>query len=143
MLIFTLGQAHTSERICTIGAGQVPYFRTQDFSDLMLEDKMLIKQMAKVSADARTKFITGSGTAVMGASVTNVFNKHGKGLVVNCGSLPCCVRLNQPQRFYSRGAWRRLLSCPNSSADWRFHKKVCMPGFATVAWRHKSLDVGG
>ena len=117
MLIFTLGQAHTSERICTIGAGQVPYFRTQDFSDLMLEDKMLIKQMAKVSADARTKFITGSGTAVMGASVTNVFNKHGKGLVVNCGSLPCCVRLNQPQRFCSKGAWRRLLSCRNSSAD--------------------------
>ena len=87
MLNFTVGPVQTSEFICSIGAEQVPYFRTQEFSNLMLENEMLIKQMAKASADARAIFITGSGTAAMEASVINVFNKQDKVLVINGGSL--------------------------------------------------------
>ena len=86
MLNFTVGPVQTSEFICSIGAEQVPYFRTQEFSNLMLENEMLIKQMAKASADARAIFITGSGTAAMEASVINVFNKQDKVLVINGGS---------------------------------------------------------
>lgn len=86
MLNFTVGPVQTSEMICSIGAEQVPYFRTQEFSNLMLENEMLIKHMAKADAEARAVFLTGSGTAAMEATVINVFDKQDKVLVINGGS---------------------------------------------------------
>ena len=68
------------------GAEQVPYFRTPEFSAVMLENEKLMKKFAKAGDDARVVFITGSGTAAMEATVMNVFDKTDKVLVVNGGS---------------------------------------------------------
>lgn len=86
MLNFTVGPVMSSEAVLSIGAEQVPYFRTPEFSALMLENERLVKKFAKADDDARVAFITGSGTASMEATVMNVFSPRDKVIVVNGGS---------------------------------------------------------
>lgn len=86
MLNFTVGPVMSSETVRAIGAEQVPYFRTLEFSELMLENERLVKKFSKADGNARVVFITGSGTASMEASVMNVFSPQDKVLVVNGGS---------------------------------------------------------
>jgi len=86
MLNFTVGPVMSDDVVRTIGAEQVPYFRTPEFSAVMLENERLMKKFAKAGDDARVVFITGSGTAAMEATVMNVFDKTDKVLVVNGGS---------------------------------------------------------
>lgn len=86
MLNFTVGPVMSSDAVRTIGAEQVPYFRTSEFSELMFDNERLVKKFAKAEDNARVVFITGSGTASMEASVMNVFTPQDKVLVVNGGS---------------------------------------------------------
>lgn len=86
MLNFTVGPVMSSEAVRAIGAEQVPYFRTAEFSELMLENERLVKQFAKADENARVCFMTGSGTASMEAAVINVFTQEDKVLVIDGGS---------------------------------------------------------
>lgn len=86
MLNFTVGPVMADDAVLAIGAEQVPYFRTSEFSTIMLENERLVKQFAKAEDNARAVFITGSGTASMEAVVMNVFDHNDKVLVVNGGS---------------------------------------------------------
>lgn len=86
MINFTVGPVQSSESVRKIGAENVPYFRTPEFSEIMLENESLIKEFAKAEDSARVVFITGSGTASMEATVMNVFDKNDRVLVVNGGS---------------------------------------------------------
>lgn len=86
MLNFTVGPVMSSENVRKIGAEQVPYFRTPEFSKIMLENEALMKKFTKAPRGSRVVFITGSGTASMEASIMNVFDKHDRVLVVNGGS---------------------------------------------------------
>ena len=86
MLNFTVGPVMSDEEVRKIGGEQVPYFRTPEFSAVMLENEKLMKKCAKAGEDARVVFITGSGTASMEAAVMNVFDETDKVLVVNGGS---------------------------------------------------------
>ena len=86
MLNFTVGPVMASDEVRAIGAEQVPYFRTAEFSETMKENEQLMKQFAKAADDARVVFITGSGTASMEAVVMNCFTPADKVLVVNGGS---------------------------------------------------------
>ena len=83
MLNFTVGPVMSDDAVRSIGAEQVPYFRTPEFSTIMIENENLMKKFAKAEDDARVVFITGSGTASMEATVMNVFDKTDKVLVVN------------------------------------------------------------
>lgn len=86
MLNFTVGPVMSDEVVCAMGAEQVPYFRTPEFSAVMFENENLMKKFAKAENDARVVFITGSGTASMEATVMNVFDETDKVLIVNGGS---------------------------------------------------------
>ncbi len=86
MLNFTIGPVMSSDMVRAIGAEQVPYFRTQEFSEMMLENERMVKSFVKAEDGARVIFITGSGTASMEATVMNVFTPQDKVLVVNGGS---------------------------------------------------------
>ena len=86
MLNFTVGPVQSTEAVRKIGSENVPYFRTPEFSGVMLENEELIKKFAKAAEKSRTVFITGSGTAAMEAVVMNIFNKNDKLLIVNGGS---------------------------------------------------------
>ena len=76
----------SSDAVRAIGAEQVPYFRTKEFSEMMFENEKLVLKFARASEDSRVVFLTGSGTAAMEASVMNCLNKKDKALVVNGGS---------------------------------------------------------
>lgn len=86
MLNFTVGPVQSSEIVRKIGAEDVPYFRTQEFSEVMLENERLMCEFANAPMGSRAVFITGSGTASMEAVVMNVFTSQDKVLVVNGGS---------------------------------------------------------
>lgn len=86
MINFTVGPVQMSEEVRKIGYEQVPYFRTPEFSKIMLENEEYMKKYTKASEDSRVVFITGSGTASMEAVVMNIFNENDKVLVVNGGS---------------------------------------------------------
>ena len=86
MLNFTVGPVMSSEAVRAIGAEQVPYFRTAEFSELMLENERLVKQFAHADDDARVCFMTGSGTASMEAAVMNLFTGEDRVLVIDGGS---------------------------------------------------------
>lgn len=86
MLNFTVGPVQSGESILNIGQEQVPYFRTAEFSSVILENEKLIKKFAFAENNARVVFITGSGTASMEATIMNVFTENDKVLIVNGGS---------------------------------------------------------
>ena len=86
MINFTVGPVQSSDEVRRIGSEQVPYFRTPEFSKLMLENEQLIKEFTKADEEDRVVFITGSGTASMETVVMNLLNENDKAIVVNGGS---------------------------------------------------------
>ena len=86
MLNFTVGPVMSDETVRGIGAEQVPYFRTLEFSEIMLENERLVKLFVKSEEDARVVFITGSGTSSMEATVMDVLSPDDKVLVIDGGS---------------------------------------------------------
>lgn len=85
MLNFTVGPVMSSEEVLRIGSQQTPYFRTAEFSKLMLENEKLVKKYAGADESSRAVFMTGSGTASMEATVMNVFSDKDRVLVINGG----------------------------------------------------------
>ena len=86
MLNFTVGPVQSCEEVRAIGAENVPYFRTPEFSKMMLENEDLMIRLTNAPKNSRTVFITGSGTASMEAIVMNLFTPQDKVLIVNGGS---------------------------------------------------------
>lgn len=86
MINFTVGPVQSADCVKKIGAEDCPYFRTAEFSELMLENERLMKKFAGAPEGARAVFITGSGTASMEAVVMNVLTPKDRVLVVNGGS---------------------------------------------------------
>lgn len=86
MINFTVGPVQSSEKVREIGAEQVPYFRTNEFSELMLENEKLMLKFSAAPDGSKAVFITGSGTAAMEAAILNTLTSSDKVLVVNGGS---------------------------------------------------------
>ena len=86
MLNFTVGPVQSAECVKVIGAQDVPYFRTAEFSDVIFENERLIKEFANAPENSRVEFITGSGTASMEAAVMNCFSPDDLVMVINSGS---------------------------------------------------------
>lgn len=76
----------SEQTVLSIGAEQVPYFRTSEFSELMLENERLMLRFANAGPGARAVFLTGSGTASMEAVVINLFSSTDNVLVIDGGS---------------------------------------------------------
>lgn len=86
MLNFTVGPVMCDEAVRAVGADQIPYFRTPEFSEIMLENERLMKKFTGAGENGRAILLTGSGTASMEAAVMNVFTEQDKVLIVNGGS---------------------------------------------------------
>lgn len=86
MINFTVGPVQSSDAVRAIGAEQVPYFRTAEFSETMLENERLIKKFANSTDDSRVVFMTCSGSGGMETAIMNCLNKNDKVLVINGGS---------------------------------------------------------
>lgn len=86
MINFTVGPVQSSDEIRKIGGEQVPYFRTNEFSELMLENETIMKKLVKAPLSSKVVFITGSGTASMEAAIINTLTKKDKAIIINGGS---------------------------------------------------------
>ena len=86
MINFTVGPVQSSENVRSIGAQQVPYFRTEEFSKIMLENEKYMLRYAKAPEKSRAVFMTCSSTGSMEAVVMNCFSESDKVLVINGGS---------------------------------------------------------
>ena len=86
MLNFTVGPVMCSDEVRVIGGEQVPYFRTPEFSELMLENEKLMLKYAKAPEDSKVAFMTNSSTGSMEAVVMNCFTVEDKVLVIDGGS---------------------------------------------------------
>lgn len=86
MINFTVGPVQSSDAVRAIGVEQVPYFRTAEFSETMLENERLIKKFAYASEDSRAVFLTCSGSGGMEAAIMNCLSTEDKALVINGGS---------------------------------------------------------
>ena len=84
-LNFTVGPVMTYQEVLDIGAQDVPYFRNQSFSNVMLENEKIIKQLLKAEDTTKVVVLTGSGTLAMEASITNFCEKDDHLLIVNGG----------------------------------------------------------
>lgn len=86
MINFTVGPVQSSDTVLAIGAEQVPYFRTSEFSEMMYENERLIKKFANSGKDSRAVFMTCSGTGGMETAIINCLSINDKAIVVNGGS---------------------------------------------------------
>lgn len=86
MLNFTVGPVQSNETVRLIGSEQVPYFRTEEFSNIMLENKKLMKEFVNAPKESDVAFITGSGTASMEATIINTLTSQDRLLIINGGS---------------------------------------------------------
>ncbi|MFQ6862083.1 MAG: pyridoxal-phosphate-dependent aminotransferase family protein [Beduini sp.] len=86
MKLFTVGPVEMYPETLAIRNLQIPYFRTDEFSKLMLENAAMLKELIGTNNDSKCAFITGSGSAAMEAVVSNCFGKSDKLLIINGGS---------------------------------------------------------
>ncbi|WP_410208632.1 pyridoxal-phosphate-dependent aminotransferase family protein [Fusobacterium sp.] len=86
MINFTVGPVQSHDIVRKIGAEQVPYFRTPEFSEVMLENEAIMKKISNAEDKARVVFLTASGTGAMEAAVINTITENDKVLIVNSGS---------------------------------------------------------
>ena len=86
MLNFTVGPVMCSDNVRMIGGEQVPYFRTSEFSAMMLENEQYILKYAQAPIGSRAVFMTNSSTGSMEATVMNCFSEEDNVLVIDGGS---------------------------------------------------------
>lgn len=86
MKLFTVGPVEMYPFTLKTAAGQIPYFRTKEFSAMMLESETLLKKQMHAPETSRLVFLTASGTGAMEATVFNLFDKNDRLLVIDGGS---------------------------------------------------------
>lgn len=83
---FAVGPVPSCHAVRSIGACEVPYFRTGEFSEMMLDSESMLCKLANAPKGSRACFVTGSGTSAMEASVMGLLDKSDRALVVDGGS---------------------------------------------------------
>lgn len=86
MLNFTVGPVMSEKEILEVASKQIPYFRTSDFSKIMLKNEKTLLKLAGAKKDAKALVLTGSGTLCMEACMINTTSKKEKILIINGGS---------------------------------------------------------
>ena len=88
MRLFTIGPVEMFDEVKAVrGNGEsVPYFRTQEFSDMMLDTDRLLRKFAGTVESSRTIYLTASGTGAMEAAVLNCFTPKDRLLIIDGGT---------------------------------------------------------
>lgn len=86
MNLFTVGPVNMTEEIRAIGGEPIPYFRTPEFSAMMIEIETILCSLLDSTPNTRVLTLTASGTGAMEAAVANVLTKEDKVLIIEGGS---------------------------------------------------------
>ncbi len=76
----------SSEDVLEVASYSTPYFRTPEFSKVMLENESMMLENLHAPAGSKCVFLTTSGTGAMESCVMNILNKKDKVIVINGGS---------------------------------------------------------
>jgi len=85
MKLFTVGPTEMYPETLLTGSKQLPYFRTEEFSDIVLECEKKLKELLDLN-NGKIAFITGSGSAAMESVVSNSFDEKDNLLIINGGT---------------------------------------------------------
>lgn len=83
--IFTPGPVPMSKKILKIGSHQLPYFRNDYFSKIVLECKKDLLDLVNAKEGSEVIFMTSSGTGAMEATIMNLLNTNDTAIVINGG----------------------------------------------------------
>lgn len=86
MNLFTLGPVNMSEDIKQLGSNAIPYFRTSEFSNVMLDIEKIFLKLVDASDGAKLAVLTSSGTGAMEATIINFILERDKVLIIDGGS---------------------------------------------------------
>lgn len=86
MKLFTVGPVEMYEGTLTLRSRQLPYFRTEEFSKMMLLADKQLKYILDAEETSKTIYLTTSGTGAMEATVMNCFGQKDKLLIINGGT---------------------------------------------------------
>ncbi|HCB95259.1 MAG TPA: aspartate aminotransferase [Ruminococcus sp.] len=86
MKLFTIGPTQSFDVVLKEKNKLIPYFRTDDFSQVVYDVTDKLQKMMFAPDGSKTIVLTASGTAAMEAAVMNVFSDKDKLLVINGGT---------------------------------------------------------
>lgn len=86
MKLFTVGPVDMYEETRRIGGSSIPYFRTDEFSEIMFRIEEDFLKLLYAGENSKLITLTASGTAAMESVFLNVLNKDDRLLIVNGGS---------------------------------------------------------
>lgn len=86
MKLFTIGPVEPYPETLAVRSKPIPYFRTADFSALVLENNRMLLSLLETVPESRIVTLTASGTGAMEAAVLNCIGPSGKALIVNGGT---------------------------------------------------------
>ena len=86
MKIYTLGPVEMFPATLKKSSEQIPYFRTPEFSEIVLDCERMIKDFAGAGDEDRVVLLTCSGTGAMEATVLNCLTKDDHVLVIDGGT---------------------------------------------------------
>lgn len=86
MKLFTVGPVEMYEETLIIGGQPIPYFRTDEFSEIMLNIQNIFLELLSAPSNSRLTILTASGTGAMEAAVCNTLTPEDKALVISGGS---------------------------------------------------------
>lgn len=84
MKLFAVGPIPMDSETLEISKEQLPYFRTKEFSKIMLECDATLKRLLGADAQTPSMYLTACGTGGLEAAVINIFTPADKLLVI-CG----------------------------------------------------------
>lgn len=86
MLNFTVGPVMSENEIINVANCSTPYFRTPEFSEVMLDNERMMLEILDAPSGSRCIFLTASGTGAMESCVMNILNDRDRVIVINGGS---------------------------------------------------------
>ena len=86
MLNFTVGPVMSPDEVLAVSGRDAPYFRTPEFSHVMLDSERIMLGLLSAPEGSRCVFLTASGTGAMEAVVMSVLKPGERVAVVNGGS---------------------------------------------------------
>lgn len=86
MKLFTVGPVDTYCETTSIYKNKIPYFRTSDFGNLVINCMKRLADLLGTKYNNNIIYLTASGTAAMEATIENCLRQTDKVLIINGGS---------------------------------------------------------
>lgn len=84
--LYTVGPVEMYDETLKIGGQQIPYFRTDEFSQIVLETITGMKTLLNCPSKGEVILLTASGTGAMEATVQNCLDENDHVLIIDGGS---------------------------------------------------------